>query len=63
MMLLSLGGCDMVLGAQWLIKLRDISWNFDKLKMEFGIDGKKVAFRGMRSANVKIIGKGTCEKS
>ncbi|KAG8382391.1 hypothetical protein BUALT_Bualt05G0072500 [Buddleja alternifolia] len=42
MMLLPLGGCDMVLGVQWLITLGDISWNFDKLRMEFCLEGQKV---------------------
>ncbi|GKE32336.1 reverse transcriptase [Tanacetum coccineum] len=34
-MLLPLGGCDMVLGVQWLSTLGDIKWNFHTLRMEF----------------------------
>ncbi|XP_070681796.1 uncharacterized protein [Malus domestica] len=37
---LQLGGCDVVLGAQWLRTLGPILWDFDKLKMEFTL-GKK----------------------
>jgi len=37
MFLLPLGCCDFVLGIEWLIKLGDILWNFDKLTMEFKV--------------------------
>nr|KYP41338.1 hypothetical protein KK1_037304 [Cajanus cajan] len=40
MMLIPLGCCDMVLRIEWLVTLGDIVWNFDKLKMEFVVDGK-----------------------
>jgi len=39
---IQLGGCDMVLGIQWLKSLRPILWNFSALKMEFQKEGKKV---------------------
>ncbi|KAG8374641.1 hypothetical protein BUALT_Bualt10G0017100 [Buddleja alternifolia] len=55
LMLLPLGGCDMVLGIQWFIQLGDINWNFDKLTMEFMMNGKKVALRGKRPAVTKMI--------
>ncbi|KAG8362966.1 hypothetical protein BUALT_BualtUnG0018600 [Buddleja alternifolia] len=55
LMLLPLGGCDMVLGIQWLIQLGDIKWNFDKLTMEFLMNGKKVALRGRKPAVTKMI--------
>ncbi|GKA05058.1 reverse transcriptase, partial [Tanacetum coccineum] len=35
------GGCEMVLGVQWLSTLRDIQWNFNSMKMEFMYNGKK----------------------
>ncbi|GKE44016.1 Fe(3+) dicitrate transport system permease [Tanacetum coccineum] len=47
MMLISLGGCKMVLGVQWLATLGDIVCNFLQLKMEFMYQGKKVALRGV----------------
>ncbi|XP_048429391.1 uncharacterized protein LOC125472242 [Pyrus x bretschneideri] len=37
---LQLGGCDVVLGAQWLRTLGPILWDFDKLKMEFSLGQK-----------------------
>ncbi|GJU00268.1 glycoside hydrolase, catalytic domain-containing protein [Tanacetum coccineum] len=46
-MLIPLGGCEMVLGVQWLSTLGDIVCNFLKLKMEFMYKGKKVALRGV----------------
>ena len=35
MMLLPLGCCDLVLGIEWLVTLGDMTWNFNKLTMEF----------------------------
>nr|GFB87581.1 retroviral aspartyl protease [Tanacetum cinerariifolium] len=34
-MLLPVGGCELVLGIQWLSTLGNIQWNFQELKMEF----------------------------
>ena len=45
-MLLSLGGCELVLGVQWLSTLGTIKWNFKELRMEFLFQGKKVVLRG-----------------
>lgn len=33
--LLPLGGCDMVLGIQWLVELEPVLWDFKELTMEF----------------------------
>ncbi|GJR65654.1 retrotransposable element Tf2 [Tanacetum coccineum] len=46
MMLIPLGGHEMVLGVQWLETLGDIVCNFLKLRMEFIYQGKKVAIKG-----------------
>nr|GEY20097.1 hypothetical protein [Tanacetum cinerariifolium] len=46
MMTLSLGGCDMVLGVQWLSTLGDIQFNFQHLKMIFDYKGKTLILRG-----------------
>ncbi|KAG8382201.1 hypothetical protein BUALT_Bualt05G0052100 [Buddleja alternifolia] len=42
MLILPLGGCDAILGIQWLITLGDISCNFHQLKMKFHFKGSKV---------------------
>ncbi|GJY88666.1 retrotransposable element Tf2 [Tanacetum coccineum] len=41
-MLLPLGGCEMVLGIQWLSTLGNIQWNFHELVIQFVYEGKKV---------------------
>lgn len=40
--LISLGGCDMVSGIQWLAKHGPILWDFRNLKMEFTVDGRNL---------------------
>lgn len=35
---LHLGGCDAVLGVQWLLKLGPILWDFEHLTMQFSYD-------------------------
>nr|GEX13669.1 hypothetical protein [Tanacetum cinerariifolium] len=52
-MLLPLGGCDMVLGVQWLTTLGDIKWNFHTLRMEFTFKGKKITLRGTQQATLQ----------
>ncbi|GJY99406.1 gypsy/ty3 retroelement polyprotein [Tanacetum coccineum] len=46
MMILPLGGCEMVLGIQWLATLRDIKCNFSQLRMEFMYKNKRMTLRG-----------------
>ncbi|XP_075088090.1 uncharacterized protein LOC142170158 [Nicotiana tabacum] len=41
MLVITLGGADVVLSIQYLITLGDIRWNFKQLKMEFQIGGRK----------------------
>ncbi|KAG8374813.1 hypothetical protein BUALT_Bualt10G0034600 [Buddleja alternifolia] len=62
MMMIPLGGCDMVLGIQWLAQLGDIRSNLDKLTMEFMMNGRKVALRGRKPANMKVIDQGKMKK-
>ncbi|GJT20658.1 retrotransposable element Tf2 [Tanacetum coccineum] len=45
-MLLPLGGYDMVLGVKWLSTLGDIKFNFQDLRMTFAYKGKTMILRG-----------------
>ena len=46
MLLIPLVCCDVVLGIEWLVTLGDITWNFDRLSMQFYVQGKKLVLRG-----------------
>lgn len=61
-LVLPIGGCNMVLGNQWFITLGDIMWNFRKLQMEFSVLGYKVLLRGMQPDVVKKIQQHNMEK-
>lgn len=52
-MLLPLGGCEMVLGMQWLSTLGDVLCNFLKLRMHFVHKGKKVVITGTSQPMIK----------
>jgi len=53
MLLLPLGYCDLVLGIEWLITLGDILWNFDKLTMEFNVQGRRHVLCGSMAPKIK----------
>jgi len=57
MLLLPLGCCDLVLGIEWLITLGDILWNFDKLTMEFNVQGRRHVLRGSVGPKIKLTPK------
>ncbi|KAF5468849.1 hypothetical protein F2P56_012962 [Juglans regia] len=46
---LTLGGCNIVLGVQWLKTLGSIQWNFIDMSMQFEVDGKKLILQGLMS--------------
>ncbi|GJZ92195.1 reverse transcriptase, partial [Tanacetum coccineum] len=48
-MLLPLGGCEMVLGIQWLATLEDIQCNFKNLTMKFEYKGRRMVLRGTKN--------------
>ena len=45
---LPLGGCDVVLGTQWLYFLGLIQWDFKKFTMQFAYHGKSVMLQGLK---------------
>nr|GEX50732.1 hypothetical protein [Tanacetum cinerariifolium] len=51
-MLLPLGGCEMVLGIQWLATFGDMQCNFKKLIMKFNHKGRQLVLRGMNNTHV-----------
>ncbi|GJX69778.1 retrotransposable element Tf2 [Tanacetum coccineum] len=54
-MLLPLGGCEMVLGIQWLSTLGNIQWNFHDLVMRFVYEGQKVCLKGTKQSELQWI--------
>ncbi|XP_019462912.1 PREDICTED: uncharacterized protein LOC109361830 [Lupinus angustifolius] len=54
-MLIPLGCCDVVLGIEWLVTLGDIIWNFDKLSMEFSVQGRRHVLRGASQLGCKTV--------
>lgn len=55
MRLLPLGGCDLVLGVEWLAELGLIVWDFKNLKMEFTTKGKRHVLRGSTAGPMKLV--------
>lgn len=52
-MLVPLGGCEMVLGIQWLATLGPILWDFEHQRMEFTLNDSKVVLRGSRKGSLE----------
>lgn len=54
-MLVPLGVYEMVLGIQWLSTLGPVLWNFEELRMEFTIQGRRVVLRGTRKGTLQWL--------
>ena len=50
--MISLAGCDMVLGIQWSVILGSITWNFKVLTMEFTIAEKTILLQDLVARNL-----------
>jgi len=55
-MLIPLDSCEMVLGIQWLTSLGPILWDFEKLRMEFKKEGRRMVLRGTQKTEVEWLG-------
>jgi hypothetical protein len=52
---IDMGGCDIVLGADWLRNLGPILINFHKLTMKFDQGGHQYKFQGITTGSPKVI--------
>ena len=53
--LLTLGGCDVVLGVDWLRSLGTIQWNFIELFMKFTMKGQELTLQGLKKPEQRIV--------
>lgn len=53
--LLPLGGCDMVLGVQWLSTLGPVLWDFKNLQMQFKVAGKEFILIADTTTDFQIV--------
>lgn len=59
---IEMGGCDIVLGVEWLCTLGSITMDFKELYMCFTHEGKKCTLKGITSGSPKIITSHRMEK-
>lgn len=52
--LLTLGGCDVVLGVEWLRTLGPILWDFLQMTMEYTVGPKQVLLHGLNSTGFTV---------
>jgi hypothetical protein len=52
---INMGGCDIVLGAEWLRTLGPILMDFKELNMKFDKDDQQYKFQGITTSSPKII--------
>lgn len=52
--ILPLGGCDIVLGVDWLRSLGTILWNFAELNMQFSFNGTTMHLHGMKPPDIML---------
>ena len=54
-MVIPLGGCDMVLGVQWLQQWGPITWDFQNLTMQFKMGKKSVLLHGIKDVSIREL--------
>lgn len=57
---LELVRCDMVLGVRWLQSLVIVPWNFNKLTVDFSVQGQLVTLQGLVST--QLLEESSCKK-
>jgi hypothetical protein len=62
MFAIDMGGCDIVLGADWLRTLGPILMDFQNLTMQFDQGGHQYKFQGITAGSPKIISSHHMEK-
>jgi hypothetical protein len=55
MIVIPMGGLDVVLGIQWLQSLGTVAFNFQALFMKFTLEGKEIELRGITRKPSKVI--------
>jgi hypothetical protein len=55
MIVIPMGGVDVVLGIQWLQSLGAVAFNFQELFMKFSLEGKEIELRGIIGKPGKVI--------
>jgi hypothetical protein len=55
MIVIQMGGDDVVLGVQWLKSLGTMAFNFQDLFMRFSSEGKEIEIRGIQGKPSKVI--------
>jgi hypothetical protein len=59
---IDMGGCDIVLGAEWLRTLSPILMDFKELTMQFDQEGQQYKFQGITASSPEIISSHPMEK-
>jgi hypothetical protein len=59
---IDMGGCDIVLGAEWLRTLGPILMDFKELTMQFDQEGQQYKFQGIIVGSPEIISSHRMEK-
>ena len=63
MFAIEMGGCNIVLGVEWLCTLAPITMDFKELYMSFQQDGHHYKFQGITMSSPKIVSSHRMEKT